>query len=574
MMNDPFNHGPSRVDEPPIVPEQPDDTEITYKIPITPKLVYAILGPYFGEKIAEQVKALIPITGFLFLFQLLVIREGVVQSAQITAGLMGVVLGLMFFMDGIRFGLMPLGQNIGATLPAKAGLWLILGFAFVLGVGTTYAEPAIATLKAAGARVQPQDSPLLFQMLNGSSALLVASVAAGVGIATALGIYRFVRHWSLKLLLLPTIAVVLPLTIVAEMNPETRGITALAWDAGAVTTGSVTVPLVLALGIGVSTVLGKSDTGMGGFGIVTLASLWPVATALIACFAVFYGGWATIDEAGHLLAEADVASGESLAGLFASSMQASLQAIVPLIALLLIVQRFILKEAIRDVDEIVLGIVLAVIGLLLFNVGLGRGLIPLGEQVGANLPSAFAPPEELYGATGGRIIAVVFAFIAGYGATLAEPALNALSQTVENVTAGAFKKWLLAQAVAVGVGLGLAVGLAQIIFDWPITYLVIPGYLLLAAITLLSNEKYVNIGWDSAGVTTGEVTVPLVLAMGLGVGGAVGVPDGFGMLTMASIGPVLTVLILGLFIVRTTPDLDAAPEADQARFVAPAMTEN
>jgi hypothetical protein len=568
MNNDPANPEPPPGTEPPTPDDEPLETEIAYKIPITGKLVYAILGPYFGEKIAEQVKALIPITGFLFLFQLAVIREGIVQSAQITAGLMGVVLGLMFFMDGIRFGLMPLGRNIGATLPAKAGIWVILGFAFVLGVGTTYAEPAIATLKAAGARVQPADSPLLFQMLNGSSALLVASVATGVGIATALGIYRFVRHWSLKLLLLPTIAVVLPLTIVAELNPETRGITALAWDAGAVTTGSVTVPLVLALGIGVSTVLGKSDTGMGGFGIVTLASLWPVATALIACFAVFYGGWATIDEAALLLSETDVAGGESLAGLFASSMMASLQAIVPLVVLLLIVQRFILKEEIRDVDEIVLGIVLAAVGLLLFNVGLGRGLIPLGEQVGANLPSAFAPPEELYGATGGRIIAVVFAFIAGYGATLAEPALNALSQTVEDVTSGAFKKWLLAQAVAVGVGLGLAVGLAQIIFDWSIAYLVIPSYLLLAVITLLSNEKYVNIGWDSAGVTTGEITVPLVLAMGLGVGGAVGVPDGFGMLTMASIGPVLTVLILGLFIVRTTHDPTAESETSQTRYVA------
>jgi hypothetical protein len=168
----------------------------------------------------------------------------------------------------------------------------------------------------------------------------------------------------------------------------------------------------------------------------------------------------------------------------------------------------------------------------------------------------------------------VFAFIAGYGATLAEPALNALSQTVEDVTAGAFKKWLLAQAVAVGVGLGLAVGLAKIIFDWPITYLVIPGYLLLALLTLLSDEKYVNIGWDSAGVTTGEITVPLVLAMGLGVGVAVGVPDGFGMLTMASIGPILTVLVLGMFIVRTTPQPATDPDPAQTQFAAQATTES
>jgi len=559
-MSDAIEVGAARAGQLLLEPAGAHEPEYSYRIPITPKLVYSLLGPYFSEKISEQVKALIPITGFLFLFQFLVLREGIVQSVQITAGLMGVVVGLMFFMDGIRFGLMPLGENIGATLPAKAGLWIILGFAFVLGVGTTYAEPAIATLKAAGSRVRPQDSPLLYQMLNDQSAILVASVAIGVGIATALGIYRFIRHWSLKLLLMPSLAVVLLLTLLAEVNPDTRGITALAWDAGAVTTGSVTVPLVLALGIGVTRVLGKSDTGMGGFGIVTLASLWPVTTALLACFAVYYLGGSPAEDLGQTLGATDAGSSETLVELVGSAMRGSLQAIVPLIALLLLVQRFILKEPIRHVDQIVLGIVLALIGLMFFQIGLGRGLIPLGEQVGTNLPSAFTPPEELYGATGGKVIAIAFAFAAGYGATLAEPALNALSETVENVTAGAFKKLLLAQAVAVGVGLGLAVGLAQIIYDWPITYLVIPGYVFLALLTLASDEKYVNIGWDSAGVTTGEITVPLVLAMGLGVGIAVGVPDGFGMLTMASIGPIITVLLLGLFIVRTTPKVPDAPE--------------
>ncbi len=344
------------------------------------------------------------------------------------------------------------------------------------------------------------------------------------------------------------------------MDPGTRDLTALAWDTGAVTTGSVTVPLVLALGVGVTTVLGKSDTGMGGFGIVTLASLWPVITVLVVCLAVFYSGQGGADGSGPVAAVGTGGGEESFAELLAASLRGTLQAIVPLVVLLYVVQRFVLKEEVRQASQIVLGIGFAVIGLFLFTVGLGWGLIPLGEQVGGNVPSAFAPPEQLYGANGGRILAVIFAFILGYGATLAEPALKTLALTVEEITAGAFKQWLLAQAVAVGVGLGLAAGLAQIIYDWSIIYLVIPSYVLLAGLTLMSDEKYVNISWDSAGVTTGEVTVPLVLAMGLGVAGAVGVPDGFGMLTMGSIGPILTVLLLGLVIVRTTPD-SASPGA-------------
>jgi hypothetical protein len=521
--------------EPGTQTDAPATLDIVRKVEITPRLVYVIAGPYFAAKFMEQFKSLIPITAFLFLFQLIVIRRGVVDSLAITAGLLAVALGLMLFLEGVRIGLMPLGQNIGATLPAKAGLWLIMGFAFVLGTATTYAEPAISTLKAAGGRIRPSDSALLFEMLNGSSALMVASIGTGVGIATALGVYRFVRNWSLKVLLLPTIAIALVLTLFAELNPEMAGITALAWDAGAVTTGAVTVPLVLALGIGVTTVLGRAETGM------------------------FYWGGGTTEDTGSFTP--DPTGGPTLVELVADSMQASLQAILPLVGLLYVVQRFVLKETVRQLDQILLGVAFAVMGMLLFNVGLGRGLIPLGEQVGGNLPSAFAPPEQLYGATGGRIIAIVFAFIVGYGATLAEPALNALSDTVEEITSGAFKKWLLAQAVAVGVGLGLSAGLAKIIFDWPITYLVIPGYLVLVGLTLLSNEKYVNIGWDSAGVTTGEITVPLVLAMGLGVGGAVGVADGFGMLTLASIGPILTVLALGLVVSRS-PQASAPAAAD------------
>ncbi len=175
------------------------------------------------------------------------------------------------------------------------------------------------------------------------------------------------------------------------------------------------------------------------------------------------------------------------------------------------------------------------------------------------MPGAFAPPRELYGNVLGRLVAIVFAFLLGYGATLAEPALNALGMTVEEVTVGAFKKVLLMHAVALGVSLGLAVGIAKIMFDLPIAYLVIPPYLLLILITIVSDEKYINIGWDSAGVTTGPITVPLVLAMGLGVGKEVGVPEGFGMLSLASIGPILTVLTLGLIVSRVRPPATAQP---------------
>lgn len=131
---------------------------------------------------------------------------------------------------------------------------------------------------------------------------------------------------------------------------------------------------------------------------------------------------------------------------------------------------------------------------------------------------------------------------------MAEPALNALGLTVESLTNGAFRKSMLMMAVSIGVGCGIALGLAKVVFDLPLAALLIPGYLAAAVLTFFSSEEFVNIAWDSAGVTTGPVTVPLVLALGLGLGGAIGAVDGFGILSMASIGPILSVLTTGLWV--------------------------
>ena len=158
---------------------------------------------------------------------------------------------------------------------------------------------------------------------------------------------------------------------------------------------------------------------------------------------------------------------------------------------------------------------------------------------------------QLYGGkTGiaGYQVVLIFEFIMGYCAKLAEPALNALGLKVEEITVGTFKKSLLMQAVASGVGLGILLGVIKIIWDVPLVYLLIPPYLLLLIITKISTEEFVNIAWDSAGVTTGPITVPLVLAIGLGIGKQVNVVEGFGILSMASVCPILAVLTVGLYV--------------------------
>jgi hypothetical protein len=223
------------------------------------------------------------------------------------------------------------------------------------------------------------------------------------------------------------------------------------------------------------------------------------------------------------------------------------------VVFLLLVMLVLLRERIPQPTIIGFGIFLCVLGMIVFNLGLSYGLSKLCGQSGSLVPAAFSELEgvagsPLYNLVVGMVVALAFAWLLGFGATLAEPALNALGMTVENLTSGSFKKNTLMYAVSLGVGTGIALGVAKIVFDIPIAYLLVPGYLLAIVLTIFSSEEFVNIAWDSAGVTTGPVTVPLVLAMGLGFGNALGAIEGFGILSMASIGPIVAVLTTGLYI--------------------------
>jgi hypothetical protein len=346
---------------------------------------------------------------------------------------------------------------------------------------------------------------------------------------------------------------VLGLTLYGASDPELTKILGLAWDAGAVTTGPVTVPLVLSLGIGIAAAAGKGDSGLSGFGIVTLASLFPIIGVLLLTFYVAF----TVTPA-EIIAAANV-SAAGIQAVEAPWYERSpgvdiilgVRAILPLVLFLFVVLQFVLKDRLKHMGEIVYGIGLTIIGMCMFNVGLTYGLSKLGGAVGSLVPAAFmelsaVPVSPLYIYAVGLVLSLTFAFGLGYGATVAEPALNALGATAQSLTNGVFKKKTLITAVSLGVAIGIAVGLAKLIFDLPLVWLILPGYLLALVLTYFSSETFVNVAWDSAGVTTGPITVPLVLAMGLGFGNATNAVEGFGILSMASIGPILTVMVTGL----------------------------
>lgn len=665
------------------------------KIPFFEAL--SMLFGYAKKRVVEQLKSVAFIILYLVVFQTIILGVPLANALATAGGIALVVFGLAFFLEGLILGLMPIGERVGVKLPTKVGILIISIFGIILGFGATFAEPAISALRAAGATITAWDSPLLYMILDSYTDILVISVGVGVGLAVALGMCRFYFNWSIKPIIYTVIPILLLLTFYVSLDENLSKIIGLAWDCGAVTTGAVTVPLVLALGIGVSRASNKGSGSSGGFGIIMLASAFPVLAVLIlgiilnmgvpkatdevtffkpenkevalklfgsedrivrhafthgseegrkAYFeteAAYYEAivalksddklkqlylgdlslvsWlierASEDER-NLLADVNLstysaASSESFGQVLEEEGIGGLRAVLPLSFLLLLVLLLFLKERLRYRDEVALGIGFTLIGMILLTSGIRLGLASLGSEVGGQLPKAFATKDKFLDRTVindfdesllftsitqdgskktffnvydnnqvvpvefveeqydeskkqytrlitqkplfsdkltylGIVLVLLFVFGMGYGATLAEPALRALGMTVESLTVGAIKQKQIVQVVSVGVGTGIVLGMSRILFDIPLEWLLIPSYVLLIILSYFSEEEFTAIAWDSGGVTTGPVTVPLVLAMGLSIGGVLNVSDGFGILAMASAYPIITVLLYGLYV--------------------------
>lgn len=514
-----------------------------------------LLMPYSGVRVFEQMKAVVPLALYLVLFQLIILRQPVEAALLLVGGLTAVIVGLALFMEGLNVGLMPFGTLIGDKLPRKASMPVMLVIIAVLGVGVTFAEPAIGALQAFGASVDVTRAPYLYEILNNWTMPLVLLVGAGVGAAAVLGTLRFVYGWSLKPMIYAAVIPTLGLTLVVYANNDLRSILGLAWDCGAVTTGPVTVPLVLSLGIGIANSAGKGDSSLSGFGVVTLASLFPIVAVL--GLSLFVSTQISAEQIVVAAANAQAAASDEVVSMWAQSplneIVLGVRAIAPLVLFLMFVLFVVLREGLNNKLFTAYGLVLSIVGMCVFNVGLTYGLGAIGAQTGAVLPAAFMEVDlsaisPIYSVVLGLTLVILFAWFMGFGATLAEPALNALGLTVQTLTNGAFRKTMLMYSVATGVACGIALGIAKILFEIDLAMLLIPLYLIALVLTFFSTEEFVNVAWDSAGVTTGPVTVPLVLAMGLGLGNAVSAVEGFGILSMASIGPIIAVLSMGLFI--------------------------
>ncbi len=630
------------------------------KVKLPFSVALRMITGYAGGRLREQLQAVAFIVVYLIAFQILVFGRAPENALRISGGIALVVVGLALFLEGLLLGLMPLAQQVGIQLSTRSGLKLIIPIGFLLGVAATLAEPAVSALRTAGSNITAWESPLLFFLLQRKPEWLIIAIAIGVGIAVAIGMARFQLGFSIKPLILAIMAILLPVSFLAAKYFNLGSLLGLAWDGGAVTTGAVTVPLVLAMGIGISRASSRSEGATSGFGTVALASAFPVFTVIalgylllpylpLPCsenkffaadnreqalllfenevelqkYALQHGseqsrGLFLLSENGEQIPEPellilDLEKGPSFLQLLKEESLNAARVVLPLTAFLALVLLVLMREKPRYLDEISLGIAFTLVGMCLLTIGIRIGLSQLGNEVGSRLPEVYRDVQvekgqitindfdrdavfpalsrdegriEVFNFFDGKkmqtvrfhpewydseqrcyihrirssslthpelsrigvFLILLFAFGMGYGSTIAEPALKALSLTVEDLTVGTIKSSSVIRAVSIGVGIGLLAGVIRILYNIPMIWMLLPPYLLLFPLTMANAEDFAGIAWDCGGVTTGPVTVPLVLAMGLGFGRQLSVSDGFGILAMASVYPILSVLFFGLIV--------------------------
>ncbi|WP_018955137.1 DUF1538 domain-containing protein [Thioalkalivibrio sulfidiphilus] len=475
---------------------------------------------------------LLPIIVVVAFFQFVIMRQVPDDLLPITFGLLVVVLGVALFLQGLEMGIFPIGKNLSNDFAKKGSLSLLMIFGFCLGFSAVVAEPALIA-------VASQAELISEGRIHGLTLRLL--VAVSVGLVVALGVVRIILGHSLHWYMIIGYIVVVVVTFFA---PEE--IVGLAYDSGGVTTNIVTVPLIAALGIGLAVSLRGRNALTHGFGLVGLAVMVPMISVQVYGILVYsFGETGAVEAASAMLDPVVEEAVSPTAGSILLGMVTDLlvmfRDVLPIIAVVLFFQYLVIRKPIAHIHKVMAGFVLVIVGLYAFVVGLKLGLFPIGQSMA----------EQLIGLD--KVVFVyLFAFSIGFATTMAEPALIAIGQKAEEAGKGKLNGNLIRLLVALGVAIGITIGVHRIITGDSIHYYIMGGYTLVILLTWLAPKYIVALAYDLGGVTTSEVTVPLVTALGIGLAthieGRNVLIDGFGLIAFASIFPIVTVMLYAIFV--------------------------
>lgn len=477
----------------------------------------------FREKFREVLLAVLPITLIVVVLNFTLTPLGPNLFQRFLTGALFIVVGLSIFLLGVDIGITPIGNQMGTSIAKTNKLWVVIAAGLLLGFAITVAEPDLHILAQ--------------QVENITSAgieklSIVVVVSAGIAMMLSLGFVRIVYNVPLNKILTGLYLIVF---LLAYYTPEE--FLAISFDSSGATTGAVTVPFILALAMGVSALKKDSKASeVDSFGMVAIAS----AGAIIAV--MLMGILSKTDKLTGSLLPADTSS-LSIMGPFAEKLPVAaeevLLALLPVIVIFAIFQKVSFKLSQKAVRRIVTGIIFAFVGLVLFLTGVNGGFMEVGGLIGRKLALL---ENDAY--------LVSVGFILGLVTILAEPAVYVLTHQIEDVTSGYVRRSLVMGTLSIGVGVAVALAMVNILSPQiKLWHFLLPGYVLSIAMSYYVPRLFVGIAFDSGGVASGPMTATFILAFAHGAADAVEkanvLADGFGLIAMVALTPIIALQILG-----------------------------
>ena len=474
------------------------------------------------EKIKESLSGVLPITVTVLLLSIsLVPIENGILLLFLTGALL-LIVGMGFFQLGAEMAMTPLGQGVGGRLAKSRSILIITAVCFVTGAIITVSEPDLQVLAN--------------QVASVPNSVLIWTVAVGVGIFLAAAVLRIVFHISLSGLL----AVLYALLFILSFFSPTEFI-AVAFDAGGVTTGPMTVPFIMAVGVGLSAARSDKEGSSDSFGIIALCSIGPIMMVML--LGIFYhptDAVYTAVEITAVLTTQDVAR-EFVKALPTYAGEVTLS-IAPVFGVFIIFELISKNRRKRQLKRMCVGFAYTVIGLILFLTGVNVGFAPVGNLLGTGIAdSPF------------RWLLIPIGIIIGYYIVKAEPAVQVLDEQVEDITGGTVSRKMMNTALSVGVACAVALSMLRVLTGINIYFVIIPGYAAALILSRFVPKVFVGIAFDSGGVASGPMTSTFLLPLAMGActaGGGNVVTDAFGIVALVALAPIIAVQLMGLVYVR------------------------
>lgn len=470
------------------------------------------------EKVYESVTSVLPIT---LIVLVLSISIAPLTPGTLTLFLFGAVLlivGMGFFTLGVDMSMIPMGEGIGVELSRTKKVWLSMAVCFILGVIITVAEPDLQVLAG-----QVSAIPNL---------VLILTVAMGVGIFLVIAKLRILFKIPISCILIGFYALIFILTVLAPAD-----FIPVSFDSGGVTTGPVTVPFIMALGIGMASVRSDKNSNSDSFGLTAICSIGPILSVLL--LGIFYRPEETSYTSVSLPELTDTkAVAAEFARAFPAYMKEVLIAVLPIMVLFLLFQLIFRRFHARKIVKICAGFLYSYIGLVLFLTGVNVGFMPAGQYIGAAVAGGSKP-----------YLLIPIAMLIGYFIVRAEPAVQVLARQVEDVTSGSIPQKSIYKSLSVGVALSAGISMVRILTGLPILWILIPGYLISLTLTFFVPQLFTGIAFDAGGVASGPMTTTFLLPFAMGACEAFGgniLTDAFGIVALVAMTPLLTIQLLGL----------------------------